>query len=246
MRKIIAFLLALTLIFSSAVVFASAEHTHKAGLYVDELKTEYRHTFFCKICGEAISQIHSFDENGNCDCGYFDHEHNATTYPVYTESLHTFTCTECKIAIVEDHKLDENSECACGYVDHEHAARVYSVINVDGHHTYVCKYCGATITEEHEMNENGECVCGYTDHTHTTDAYGITEYAHLYYCTECITLVTEQHTFDENGKCECGYTHPDKASVFEAMFQPFKMMISNFRFYMSAFKLGFKAGAGLV
>lgn len=195
MKKVTAFILAFILVFSSASVFASAEHTHEVGLYADELSTELHHSFYCQACGELVSQNHSFNENGECDCGYIKHIH-VKLYVIIHESYHTFNCKEC----------------------------------------------GSMFTEWHTFNENGECECGYAKHVHTPDAYGFTPTSHLYYCKECYVQVSEYHTIDENGKCVCGYVHPDKASVFETMIQPFKMMISTYRFFISAFIIGAKNG----
>lgn len=245
MKKILAFILAVTFVMSSASVLASAEHTHKPGNYPDLLKTEYTHSYICKYCSEVVTEYHDIDENGECDCGYFEHEHQATTYPIYTDTSHSFTCTVCKLTINENHILDENNECVCGYIDHEHVARIYSVINIDGYHTFICKYCGATVTEKHEMDGNGICACGYGAHDHIPDVYGFVDDGHMYWCTECYSEVVELHTFDENGKCECGYVNPDQADFFVKMFQPLTIMFSLFRFFISSYTLGLKLGFGM-
>lgn len=195
MKKLTAFILAFILIFSSATVFASAAHSHEIGLYADELRTESYHSFYCQTCGVLVSEYHSFNENGECDCGYVKHIHQKN-YAVVHESYHIFTCMDC----------------------------------------------GSVFTEMHKFNENDECECGYSIHKHSPDVYGFTTTGHLYYCKECYAQINEYHTVDENGKCVCGYVHPDKASVFETMIQPFKMMISIYRFWASAAVTGFKRG----
>lgn len=195
MKKLTAFILAFILIFSSTLIFASAEHSHEIGLYADELRTESSHSFYCQTCGVLISESHSFNENGECDCGYTKHIHQ-NFYLVVHESYHMSTC----------------------------------------------KDCGSTFIESHTFNEIGECDCGYSVHKHSPDAYGFTTTQHSYYCKECYAKVVEYHTIDENGKCVCGYVHPDKASVFETMIQPFKILISLCRLYTSSFVIGFKNG----
>ncbi len=195
MKKLTAFILAFVLIFSSVSVVASAEHTHEAGLYADELSTESTHSFYCETCGELNSENHVFNENGECVCGYAKHIHEKL-YAVVHESYHMFTCKEC----------------------------------------------GSVFTEWHTFNENDECECGYKKHEHTPDVYGFIGTGHYYYCKKCYVQVSENHTLDENGKCVCGYVHPDKASVIETMIQPFKMMISIYRFWASAAVTGFKRG----
>lgn len=236
MKRIISFILAFTFIFSSATVVAHAEHSHKAGIYVVASNTVYGHTAICKICGDAFYENHSTDENGKCACGFIQHEHSATTYPVYNESFHTFICTECKVTVLEDHVIDENGECICGYMDHEHTPRVYS-LDTNYSHSYLCKYCGATITEKHIIDENGKCKCGYVDHTHSADVYIFNNGAHSYYCTECYTIVAESHEIDEDGTCQCGYADPDKANFLLVMFQPFKSAISYIKFYISVYRM---------
>lgn len=238
MKRIISFLLAFTLIFSSAAVVANAEHTHKAGVYVAASNTEYGHTAICKICGSAFYENHITDENGKCDCGYIDHEHTATTYPVYDQTYHTYNCAECNVTVIEYHVINENGECVCGYMDHEHTPRVYS-IDTNFSHTYLCKYCGAAITEDHVIEEDGKCKCGYAEHTHSAEAYLINAAAHSYFCTECYTIVGEVHEFDDEGMCQCGYADPDTANFFVVMIQPFTIAISYIKLYISIFRMAF-------
>ena len=242
MKKITAFILAFILIFSSASVFASAAHTHQPGNYVDIANSEYGHSYFCKLCGELVTEEHKTNEAGECECGYKDHIHWARTYPAYTDTLHTFTCEDCGVTIIDNHQLDINGECFCGYVEHEHVARVYTAINLGETHSFTCKYCGATITESHKIDEEGKCPCGYEEHEHTPDTYGMTDYAHLYWCTDCYSIITEKHTFNEKGRCVCGYADSNTANPIVVMFQPITMAFSMFKLYMSSYIMGIKLG----
>ena len=159
MKKVVAFILAFTLIFSSAAIFAYAEHAHEPGVYVDEMKTENYHTFYCQTCGETVSQEHNFNENNECDCGYVAHEHKPGFYVVIHQEGHAYICQICNATIIESHKMNENSKCDCGYTNHVHKPDVYGITPTA--HLYYCKECYSQVTERHTINEKGRCVCGY-------------------------------------------------------------------------------------
>ncbi len=163
MKKLTAFLLAISILVSISTVFAYAEHTHKAGVYSAGY-TDLGHVYICKDCGTTVTEPHELDKSGKCACGYVDHTHSAGTYSAgYTDWGHVYVCKDCGTTVTEPHELGESGKCACGYVDHTHKAFGYMPSNLGLGHIYLCIDCGTSVVEPHDFAENGRCDCGYVD-----------------------------------------------------------------------------------
>ena len=162
MKKFSALLFVSVIVFSTCILPAYASgDIHIPNGY--KRYTENMHTFECEICHLTISDYHSFDINGNCDCGYFRHSHRIETYKHYNENMHAYECKDCGVLISEYHDFDVNGECGCGYFRHGHRIGTYKHYN-ENMHTYECKDCGVLISEYHDFDVNGECDCGYFKH----------------------------------------------------------------------------------
>ena len=77
--------------------------------------TEF-HWIECDVCRTVVEGYHAYDDNGDCECGYFIHECVIDAYD-YTTSEHRMVCSLCGIAdddTIDYHEYDEEGVCICG------------------------------------------------------------------------------------------------------------------------------------
>lgn len=169
MKRILAIIFVAVIIVSPLQVFAAS---HSSGtVHTVERYTSFNertHIFTCSECGLSIVETHRFNASGNCDCGYFIHNHSVAEYTSYNDRTHIFRCEKCRVSIVETHAFDSNGNCDCGYFTHGHSVGEYSYYN-ERNHIFKCEKCGVSVVETHRYDEEGKCVCGYSVHSQNVD-----------------------------------------------------------------------------
>ena len=161
MKKFITVLISLFIISSCLLPAYASGDVHVANSYTHY--NENMHSYKCTICNVLITDYHSYDIYGNCDCGYFKHSHKVKDYRFYNENRHTYECLYCDVLLTDYHNFDIEGKCDCGYFRHGHEIGTYTHYN-ENMHSYRCKNCDVLITEYHNFDINGECDCGYFQH----------------------------------------------------------------------------------
>lgn len=168
-------------------------------------EAEY-HSGECQVCGRYVEeQAHAFDENGECACGYFLHEHEYPYFYIEDEHTHYGYCDICDLYGEYEHSLNEEGECECSFFLHDHK---YTKWYKNEHEHYSnCDLCGNYESKEHTFGTDNACLtCGYYEHEHIAYFWQSDgEYYHSSYCAFCDTHLSAVHKIGDTGYCVCGY-----------------------------------------